>query len=114
MEKITAIIPTYNEEHNINEALASVSWADEVIVVDSYSTDKTAQISKERGAKVLQHEYINPAAQKNWIIPQAKYEWIFILDADERVSSSLKDEITKTLSNSLRIYLSMVLIVIIY
>ena len=46
MEKITAIIPTYNEEHNINEALASVSWADEVIVVDSYSTDKTAQISK--------------------------------------------------------------------
>ena len=99
MEKITAIIPTYNEEHNINEALASVSWADEVIVVDSYSTDKTAQISKERGAKVLQHEYINPASQKNWIIPQAKYEWIFILDADERVSSSLKDEITKTLSN---------------
>jgi glycosyltransferase involved in cell wall biosynthesis len=99
MEKITAIIPTFNEEHNIAAAIDSVSWADEVIVVDSFSRDKTVDIAKEKGVRLLQREYENSASQKNWTIPQATHSWIFLLDADERVSDKLKLEINQLLSN---------------
>lgn len=93
MQKVTAIIPTFNEEHNIEAALKSVEWADEIIVVDSYSTDNTVKIAQEKGARILQREYGHSASQKNWTIPQAKHEWIFLLDADERVDEGLKNEI---------------------
>ena len=91
--KISAIIPTFNEEENIFEAIKSVSWADEIIVVDSYSTDKTIEIAKKLDVKIIQREYQYSASQKNWAIPKAKHNWIFLLDADERVSNSLKEEI---------------------
>ena len=91
--KISAIIPTFNEEEQISEAIKSVSWADEIIVVDSYSTDKTIEIAKKLDVKIIQREYQYSASQKNWAIPKAKYNWIFLLDADERVSNSLKEEI---------------------
>jgi len=97
MQKVTAIIPTYNEEHNIKDAIQSVQWADEIIVVDSFSTDNTVEIAKEMGAKILQREYEHSASQKNWTIPQASHEWIFLLDADERVENKLKEEIIATL-----------------
>lgn len=100
MQKVTAIIPTFNEEHNIEAALASVSWADEVIVVDSFSTDNTVKIANAYGAKVIQREYEHSASQKNWTIPQAQHEWIFLLDADERVEESLRDEMKSILLNS--------------
>jgi glycosyltransferase involved in cell wall biosynthesis len=93
--KITAIIPTFNEEHNIAGAIESCLFADEIIVVDSFSTDKTTQIVKEKypQVKLLEHEYKYSAAQKNWTIPQASCEWIFLLDADERTSDELIAEI---------------------
>ena len=97
MKKISAIIPTFNEEHNILDAIDSVSWADEVIIVDSFSSDKTVELAKDKGAKVIQREYEYSASQKNWAIPQAENEWIILLDADERVSIELKNEITKIL-----------------
>ncbi|NND78059.1 MAG: glycosyltransferase family 2 protein [Flavobacteriales bacterium] len=90
---ISGIITTYNEEENIEAALASMSWVDEMIVVDSFSTDKTMEIAKQNGAAVFQRIYVNPADQKNWIIPQAKNPWIFILDADERCTAELRSEI---------------------
>lgn len=93
MEKVTAIIPTFNEEHNIAEAIDSVSWADEVLVVDSFSTDKTVEIAQQKGVRILQHEYENSATQKNWTIPQAAHPWIFLLDADERVTPKLQKEV---------------------
>ncbi len=93
MRKITAIIPTYNEEHNIEEAINSVQWADEILVVDSFSTDNTIALAKELGARVIQREYEHSASQKNWAIPQATHEWIFLLDADERVDEALQQEI---------------------
>jgi glycosyltransferase involved in cell wall biosynthesis len=96
---LTAIIPTLNEEHNIREVLESVSFADEIIVVDSYSKDNTVAIAEELATKVIQHEYINSATQKNWIIPQAKHNWILIVDADERISKDLQKEITNVLDN---------------
>ena len=93
MQKVTAIIPTFNEAHHIVDALASVTWADEVLVVDSFSTDKTTELAVAAGAKVIQREYDGPATQKNWAIPQAAHEWVFILDADERVELRLAEEI---------------------
>jgi glycosyltransferase involved in cell wall biosynthesis len=94
MEKITAIIPTFNEEVHIKAAIESVLWCDEVIVVDSFSTDKTVEIVKSfPQVKLLQHHYEYPAAQKNWTIPQASHNWIFLLDADERPTAELVEEI---------------------
>lgn len=100
MQKVTAIIPTFNEEHNIEAAIASVSWADEIIVVDSFSTDKTIAIAKEKGVRILQREYEHSASQKNWTIPQASHEWIFLLDADERVDEELKNDVQTVLNNN--------------
>lgn len=97
MEKITAIIPTGNEEQNIEEVLESVSFADEIMVVDSFSKDKTVELARKYTDRILQHEYINSAAQKNWAIPQAKHEWILLVDADERVPEDLKKEIQNIL-----------------
>jgi glycosyltransferase involved in cell wall biosynthesis len=100
MQKVTAIIPTFNEEHNIEAAIASVSWADEILVVDSFSTDKTVTLAKEKGARVIQREYEHSASQKNWAIPQANHEWIFLLDADERVDENLQSEMVGILKSN--------------
>ena len=97
--KLTVIIPTYNEEKNIEDAIKSVLWADEIMIVDSYSTDRTLEIARKYTDRILQHEYINSATQKNWAIPQATHEWVMILDADERVTPELRDEILKVLEN---------------
>jgi glycosyltransferase involved in cell wall biosynthesis len=92
-EKLTVLVPTRNEETNLRDCLESVKWADELLVVDSFSTDGTLAIAEEFGARVLQHEYINSAAQKNWAIPQTEHDWVMVLDADERVTPELAGEI---------------------
>ena len=90
---LTVIIPCFNEAHNIEACLESVTWADEILVVDSFSTDNTLEIARRYTDHILEHEYENSAAQKNWTIPQAKYEWVLIVDSDERVTPELRDEI---------------------
>ncbi|MBN1356483.1 glycosyltransferase family 2 protein [bacterium] len=90
---VTVLIPSFNEEKNIHACLESVTWADEILIVDSFSTDRTLDIAREFPVRILQHEYINSAEQKNWAIPQAKHEWVLIVDCDERVSPELKEEI---------------------
>jgi len=97
MEKLTAIIPTGNEEHNISVVLKSIAFADEIMVVDSYSTDRTVELARQHTDFILQREYENSASQKNWAIPQASHEWILLVDADERISEDLKEEIQQTL-----------------
>lgn len=101
MEKIhlTAIITTFNEEHNIEDTIRSVLFADEIIVVDSFSTDKTPELAKKFNINFIQHEYVSGSAQKNWIIPKAKHNWVLILDADERITPELKEEIIEVLKN---------------
>mgnify|MGYP006283925661 CR=1 FL=1 len=96
--KITALIPAFNEQRHIGHCLASVRWADEVLVVDSFSSDRTPEIARAAGARVLQHEYLNSATQKNWAIPRAAHPWVLIVDADERVPESLRDEILDLLA----------------
>lgn len=98
MFKVTAIIPTKNEAHNIDAVLKSVNWCDEIMVVDSFSTDDTLALATKHTDRIIQSEYINSASQKNRAIPLAKYEWILLVDADERVTPELKNEIQNILS----------------
>ncbi len=97
MSKLTAIIPTGNEIHNIEAVIASVDFADEILVVDSFSTDGTFEKAQELATKVIRREYKYSASQKNWAIPQAKHEWILLVDADERVTPELRAEIIEVL-----------------
>lgn len=98
MHQLSVIITTYNEEHNIEAVLESVKWADEIMVVDSYSTDQTVELAKRYTSNILQRPYTGPADQKNWAIVRAKYEWVLLLDADERVRPKLKTEIQDLLA----------------
>ncbi len=91
--KVTAIVLTYNEEENIRDCMESVKWADEILVADSFSTDGTLEIVRSYGARILQNPYKNHAAQSNWAIPQAAHEWILFVDADERVTDELREEV---------------------
>jgi glycosyltransferase involved in cell wall biosynthesis len=91
--KISAIIPTLNEELHIKDAIESVSFADEILVIDSFSSDKTVEIAKSLNAKVIQRGFDDFSSQKNYALSKATYDWIYILDADERVTSELKQEI---------------------
>jgi glycosyltransferase involved in cell wall biosynthesis len=91
--KITATIITYNEEENIRAACESVSWVDEIVVVDSESTDATREIASECGARVISRPWPGFAAQKQFSAEQASNEWILSLDADERVTDELRSSI---------------------
>ena len=90
---ITVIIPTFNETQHIVEAINSVQWAAEILVVDSFSEDDTVVLAEANGAQVFQRNYLSPADQKNWAIPKAAHEWVLLLDADERVGEELALEI---------------------
>ncbi len=91
--KISVIIIAGNEENNIKDCLQSISWADEIIVVDSESDDNTVKIAKEFTDKVFVQKWPGYAKQKSYAISLAKNEWILSLDADERVTNQLADEI---------------------
>ena len=91
--KITATVITLNEEHNIAAALESLSWADEIVVVDSESADHTVEIARQVTDRVFVRPWPGYSAQKNFAADQAANDWIFSLDADERVSPELADEI---------------------
>lgn len=97
MLQLTAIVTCFNEEAMIGDCLKSLAFADERIVVDSFSQDRTLEIARSLATRVVQHEYRYPAAQKNWIIPQAAHEWVLILDADERATPELAAEIHRIL-----------------
>ena len=90
---LSVVIITKNEEANIGLTLDSVAWADERIIVDSGSTDRTLEVARGRGAKVFQEQWKGYAAQKNSAIAKASCDWILSLDADEQVSSELRESI---------------------
>ena len=96
--KVTAIITTLNEEEHIADCIKTVLWCDEIMVVDSFSTDQTVELAKSfPGVKVYQREYLGAASQKNWAIDLASHEWIIILDADERLTPGLRKEMEELL-----------------
>jgi glycosyltransferase involved in cell wall biosynthesis len=90
---LSVLVTTRDEAANLPACLDSVTWADEVLVVDSGSTDATCDLARARGARVVVHEYESAARQKNWALPLVRHPWILILDADERVSPALGHEI---------------------
>jgi glycosyltransferase involved in cell wall biosynthesis len=92
--KITATIITFNEAENIRAACESVAWADEILVVDSESTDATREIATDCGARVLVNTWPGFSAQKQLAVESASHDWIFSLDADERVSTELQSSIS--------------------
>ena len=96
---VTATVITFNEAANIQAALESLSWADEIIVVDSESTDDTVAIARRFTNHVIVRPWPGYIAQKNFAAEQAKHDWIFSLDADERVTPELAGEITALLAN---------------
>ena len=98
MVPITATIITFNEAANIQAALESLSWADEIIVVDSESTDDTVAIARRFTDHVIVRPWPGYIAQKNFAADQATHDWIFSLDADERVTPELAAEITTALA----------------
>jgi glycosyltransferase involved in cell wall biosynthesis len=95
MTKISATVITFNEEQNIAEALESLAWADEIIVVDSESTDRTVEIARRFTDRIIVRPWPGYAAQKTFAAEQAVNDWIFNLDADERVSPELAAELLK-------------------
>ncbi len=99
MEKLSATLITLNEEENIRQALESVKWADEIVVVDSGSTDKTLEICAEYTDKVFTNRWPGFGAQKNFAAGKASHRWILSIDADEQVTPELKCEIEALLKN---------------
>lgn len=98
---ISVIILTFNEEKNIRKAIESVrGWAQEVFLVDSFSTDRTIDIAREFGAKVVQNPWKNYASQFNWALENlpVSTEWVMRLDADEKLLPELREELDRTLS----------------
>src|SRR5260221_8465885 len=91
--KITATIITLNEAENIRAACESVAWADEILVIDSESTDSTREIAVQCGARVIVNAWPGFSAQKQFAVESASHDWIFSLDADERVSTELQNSI---------------------
>ena len=91
--KISAVIIACNEEDKIADAIRSVDWADEVLLIDSESEDRTRDIAADLGARVMTREWPGFAAQKQFGTNEAENDWIFSLDADERVSPELRAEI---------------------
>lgn len=97
---ISVTIITLNEEKNIRHAIQSVTWADEVIVVDSGSTDRTCEIAKELGAKVFSNPWPGYGQQKNFAQKKASNDWILNIDADEVVPAELAQEIQQSLEKT--------------
>jgi glycosyltransferase involved in cell wall biosynthesis len=93
MQKISAYILTFNEAEKIKAAIETVLWADEIVVVDSNSTDGTVQIATGLGARVVQVPFKGFGDLRNQAIEACRYEWIFSLDADERCTAAVRDEI---------------------
>jgi (heptosyl)LPS beta-1,4-glucosyltransferase len=94
---IAVVIITLNEERNLGESLESVRWADEIVVVDAQSVDRTVEIARQYTDKVFVRSWPGFGPQKNFAMDQATAEWILVVDADERVTDTLQQEIRRVL-----------------
>ena len=97
---LSIAIITHNEEENIRYALESIKWADEIVVVDSFSADRTQEICREYTDKVHSLEWVGYSEQKRKAISLTTHPWVLVLDADERVTDSLRDEIIALMRNN--------------
>jgi glycosyltransferase involved in cell wall biosynthesis len=100
MQRLSVVLTTLNEEENIDRCLGSVRWADEIVVVDSFSNDRTLERVRCYTDKVYQHEYEGSSRQVEWGISRATGDWVFVIDADETVSKELAEEIRAVIRGS--------------
>ena len=99
--KLTILLPVYNNQDTILNTLESIKWADEIIVVDSFSLDETISlVNKYPNVIVKQHEYINSAKQKNWALQFCSGDWIFQIDSDEWLDSDAESVIREAIKNA--------------
>lgn len=104
MIELSIVIVARNEQHNIADCIKSCHFASEVVVIDDYSTDETAKIASELGAKVIQRALNGDwGGQKTFAISQTKYDWIFLIDADERISPELAKQIEDVVKSNEKI-----------
>lgn len=98
---VSVIVPTKNEERNIESCLKCLKWADEIIVFDSFSSDRTLSLAQENGAQVVQRIFDNFADHKNWALENihTKHEWVLFVDADEQATSELANEIANSIAS---------------
>jgi glycosyltransferase involved in cell wall biosynthesis len=95
--ELAAVVLTKNEERRIGACLDSLLWADETVVFDSFSTDHTIEIATARGARALQHPFVDYAAQRNAALAMVEATWILFVDADERATPALADEVRRVI-----------------
>ena len=100
MSRISVIIPTLNEAAYLERCLYSVQFADEIIVIDSMSSDQTVAIAKAKGCKVIERAFDNFSNQKNHALSYATCEWVLFLDADERIPFPLQLEIKEAVNST--------------
>jgi len=98
-DRISIALVTFNEEKNIEECLDSAKWADEIVLVDSFSSDRTLEIARRYGVRIFQRPWPGFGKQKNFALQQATMDWIFLLDADERIPEELSGEIQNLLAS---------------
>lgn len=104
MQPISATVITYNEERNIAEALQSLTWADEIIIVDSGSTDATVQICRQFTESIFHRDWTGYVDQKHFAVEKAGHDWIFSLDADERTGPELRKEIQELAASGFHLH----------
>jgi len=98
-ETLGVLVTTFNVEETVRACLESVKWADDLLVVDSYSTDKTLEIAREYTDRIVEHEYKNAATQRNWALPQVKGDWVLVIDSDECLTPELAARMQEILKN---------------
>ncbi|TDO94800.1 glycosyltransferase involved in cell wall biosynthesis [Halanaerobium saccharolyticum] len=99
MKNLTALVLTYNEEDNIADCLDSINWIERVVVIDSYSDDRTEKICQQYDkVDFYENEFNDFASQRNFGLDKIETEWVFVIDADERVTEELRDEIKDVLN----------------
>lgn len=97
--KVCGLVTCFNEEHNIGACIESLLWCDEIIVVDSFSTDGTPQIAQSYDkVRFFQRRYFGAGAQKNWAMKHVRFGWVFLLDSDERCTPKLRTEVEDLLA----------------
>lgn len=99
VEKLSVFVTTYNNAGTLERCLESVSWADEIVVLDSFSDDATVEIAQRFGCRIHQHEFLGYGPQKQMALGKTTHRWVLLLDADEALSAQAQDEIRALLAN---------------